>query len=269
MNESCVCDVAPLERPDFSWSADELGERAKWHDTQCATLGRKMAVQRYWEGHALRLARAKVPYGQWGWFLKTHGISKSSDHRARTLFARVGSESELEGLEITEAYERHGIVPKKANFAALVKGLPDDDCEPLPDELPELEAFCEQARAELPDLRKRIKAGTASEEERTGHRTLLARWLKAIHKRDQLKTHLERQESFRAAEERRLRAMESKQSESARLLGLLDEGCRLLEELGKSLATIDPSLTDGDEFDGLAERFSELADDLSQRLVPR
>ena len=53
-----------MNRPDPGWTVDELGAFAKYHDDQCATLGRKMAVHRYREGYALTLARKKSKHGK-------------------------------------------------------------------------------------------------------------------------------------------------------------------------------------------------------------
>ena len=77
-----------------------------------------MAIHTYRQGHALTIAFEKVRteqgYGHWGAYLKQHGISTSSDDRARKLFAVVENEEALEGLQITEAYEAFGIEKPKA-----------------------------------------------------------------------------------------------------------------------------------------------------------
>jgi hypothetical protein len=99
--------------PSPEWTAEQLGRYAQYHDKQCGICGRKMAVHRYREGHALTLAfekeLAEKGYGHWGEFLEQHGISTSSDARARKLYAAVENEKKIESLTITEAYERFGV----------------------------------------------------------------------------------------------------------------------------------------------------------------
>jgi hypothetical protein len=85
-----------------------------------------MAVHRFREGFALTLAHKKVGYGGWGAFLKQHGISSSSDDRARKLYEMAKSEKDLDGLQIMEAYERFGIEQRqvKANKAGTKPPTP-------------------------------------------------------------------------------------------------------------------------------------------------
>ena len=94
--------VGKMELPEAAWTSDQLGKFAKRCDSKCSGLGKKMAIHRYREGHALELAKEKVPPRRWGRFLRKHGISRSSDARARKLYSEVESEEE------TPRFERHG-----------------------------------------------------------------------------------------------------------------------------------------------------------------
>ena len=111
--------VGNLDRPDPEWSPDQLGEFAKHQDDLCAGLGRKMAVHRYREGYALTLARNKLTeHGEWGKFLAKHGIATSTDARVRKLYEEVGSEEELQGMMVMDAYVRYGIEKERKQKSA-------------------------------------------------------------------------------------------------------------------------------------------------------
>jgi len=91
------------------WSVDQLGQYAQSQEVLCAGLGRKMAVHRFREGHALTLAFEKIGYGGWTPFLKKYNISHSSADRARKLYARAMTEEKLVGLTVMDAYEEFEI----------------------------------------------------------------------------------------------------------------------------------------------------------------
>jgi hypothetical protein len=101
------------EHPSADWSLLKLGQYAKHEDEECQGVGRKMAVHRRREGHALTLAYEQMDYGTWGKYLSAHGISHSSDARARALYAAAKTETELDGMRIVDAYERYGVEKKK------------------------------------------------------------------------------------------------------------------------------------------------------------
>ncbi len=115
--------------PSGNWTLEQLGQYAKRHEE---TAKRKMAIHTYREGHALTIAFVKVQeelgYGHWGEYLEQHGISTSSDDRARKLYALVDNEEALSGLHITEAYHALGIekpkTPKAARTARTAKAQP-------------------------------------------------------------------------------------------------------------------------------------------------
>ena len=100
--------------PSPDWTVDQLGEYARVQDDLCVGLGRKMAIHRFREGHALTLAYKKIGYGGWMAYLAKHGISHSGDARARKLWEKAKTEKNLDGLTIMEAYEKYGIEPKQA-----------------------------------------------------------------------------------------------------------------------------------------------------------
>ena len=101
------------QNPSTDWSDDELGNYAQQQDEQYKSSKKRMAIHRYREGLALSLAHGRIfgtkGRGAWGVFLQSHGISHSSDGRARELYAKVKSEDDLDGLRIMEAYKQFGI----------------------------------------------------------------------------------------------------------------------------------------------------------------
>lgn len=267
MTEMCVTSFPTVGKPESSWTIDQLGQFAKQNDKRCRQLGRKLAVHRYREGQALTLAHKKVPYGKWGWFLKKYRISKSSDNRARQLFAKVGSEEELRSLEITEAYERHGITKQrkaKGSYESLIKSLPAPEAgdEVLPDDLPSVLAACEQATDEMHALR----GPAASEEDRARHAVVLRRWLRLIEKRDQITARQERQASLAAAEARRLEKIEAAEPEAAKLFVLLEDACGLMQQVYAMARAVDPSVMQRPQFGPLTKRFVELVEDVAEQL---
>ena len=104
--------------PSANWTPDQLGKYAKYQDEQGQIIGRQLAVHRFRQGHALTLAKERIEkeqgYGHWGLYLKEHGISTSSDDRARKLYAAAGTEEALAGMQITEAYQTFGVEKPKA-----------------------------------------------------------------------------------------------------------------------------------------------------------
>lgn len=278
MNELCakengiVPTVGKMDRPDPNWTADELGEFAKHHDDACAGLGRQMAIHRYQQGYALTLARKKVLHGAWGTFLEEHGISSSSDARARKLYKKVKSEKELDGLTIADAYQRYGIEkpPKsKGNpYAIALASLPAISCdlgkEDLPDDPCELKTLCSQASAEAKEIRERLKTETASEEDRTRHSIAVRRWLTLMHKRDQAVAREERRERMQAAQQKMLDECEATESGLVKLQVLLKETCDLMQQLDFAGCSVDATnLRQRQEFSPLAEQFMELVENIS------
>lgn len=278
MNELCVAEkgifprVGEMDRPDPSWTADELGKYAKRHDDACAGLGRQMAIHRYQQGHALTLARKRP--GAWGIFLKEHGISSSSDARARKLYKEVKSEKELDGMTIADAYERHGIEKpaKKGNpYSALLASLPAISCdlgeENYPDDPFELNSLCTQASAEAKEIRERLKSSTVSDEDRTRHSIATRRWLTLMHKRDQALAREARRKRAQAAELKLLDEAEATESGVVKLYGLLKKTCDVMQQLSSAACSVNAAiLAERQEFVPLLEKYAELTEDLSMWL---
>lgn len=278
MNELCVLEkrifptVGKMDRPDPNWTTDELGEFAKQQDEVCAGLGRQMAIHRYRQGHALALARQKVSHGAWGSFLLEHGISSSSDARARKLYRKVKSEEELDGLAIADAYERYGIEKprqRKVNiYAAALAALPaipyDFSQEDYPDDPFELDKLCTQASAENKEARERIMSPTASDEDRARHAVAVRRWLILMEKRDQAFARDERRERIEAAQQKLLKNYETTESGLAKVYVLLEEACDVMEKLYSAACSVDTTvLAQRQEFGPLMEKCAELTEDLS------
>jgi len=278
MNELCAKEngifptVEKMDRPDPGWTADELGEFAKRHEDVCAGLGRQMAIHRYQQGHALTLARKKVPHGVWGTFLEGHGISGSSDARARKLFKVVKSEKEIDGLTINDAYQRYGIEkppkPKGNPYAVLLASLPaapyDPKNEDYPDDPCELSTLCTQAAAKAKEIRERLKSPTASEEDRVQHSIATRRWLTLLHRRDQAQAREERQERIQAVQQKMLDECEATESGLVKLHVLLKETCDLMQQLDFAGCSVDATnLRQREEIGPLAEQFMELVENIS------
>lgn len=278
MNELCVVDqgifptVGEMDRPDPNWTADELGECAKRHDDACAGLGRQMAIHRYQQGRALTLARKKVPHGGWGIFLEEHGISSSSDGRARKLYKEVKSEQELDGMTIADAYKRYGLKkvakPKGNPYALALASLPAGPCdlgeEDYPDDPFELNTLCTQASAEAKEIRERLKSSPATDEDRTRHSIATRRWLTLLHKRDQALAREARRERAQAAQQKLLDQSEATESGVVKLYGLLKETCDVMQQLSTAACSVDAAtLAERQEFGPLMEEFAELAEDLA------
>ena len=278
MDELCVVEngisptVGKMDRPDPSWTADELGEFAKCHDDACAGLGRQMAIHRYQQGYALTLARKKVSHGAWGIFLEEHGISSSSDGRARKLYKEAKSENELDGMTIDDAYKRYGIEkppkPKGNPFAIALASLPAISCdlveENYPDDPLELNTLCTQASAEAKKIRERLKSSTASEEDRTRNSIATRRWLTLMQKRDRALAKEARRERMQAAQQKMLDECEATESGFAKLQVILKETCDLMKQLDLAGCSVDATnLRQRQEIGPLAEQFSELVENIS------
>jgi hypothetical protein len=281
MNELCAIEegifptVGKMDRPDPSWTTDELGVFAKHHDDACAGLGRQMAIHRYRQGHALTLARKKVPHGGWGIFLEEHGISSSSDGRARNLYKEVKSEKELEGMTIADAYQRYRIEkpakPKGNPYANLLASLPAISCdlgeENYPDDTFELNTLCTQASAEAKEIRERLKSSTATDEDRARHSVATRRWLTLMNKRDQALAREARRERAQAAQQKLLDESEATESGVVKLYGLLKETCDVMQQLSSAACTVNAAIVaERQEFGPLMEKYAELAEDLSMWL---
>jgi hypothetical protein len=85
------------------WPLDRLGKRAELENEQI--IGVEIEVTpHYWTlGVIMRVAKPSVHRGQWGYWLKAHGIAKVRAFRARTLAAAFASREELRGLTLAEA----------------------------------------------------------------------------------------------------------------------------------------------------------------------
>lgn len=112
-------------QPSMKWTLDQitgfLGQQRSIVDSYV----RKLAIHTFCLGHGLTLAHEKVPYGKWGAYLAEIGISVSTDHRARAIYAQYKDcEQKLDQLTITEAYRSAGILLEKAEPNV---SLADDD----------------------------------------------------------------------------------------------------------------------------------------------
>ena len=265
--------LGKTDRPDPSWTTDELGKYAKRHDDACAGLCRQMAIHRYQQGYALTLARKRP--GAWGIFLEEHGISSSSDARARKLYKEVKSEEELDGMTIADAYRRYRIekpVKSKGNpYALALASLPAISCdlgeENYPDDLFELNTLCTQALAEAKEIRERLNSSTPSEEDSTRHSIATRRWLTLMHKREQALAREARRERAQAAQQKLLDESEATESGVVKLYGLLTETCDVMQQLFSAACSVDTAtLAERPEFGLLMEKFAELTEDVALRL---
>jgi hypothetical protein len=91
--------------PDESWNLDRLGiyaenglSEASRLQRESIQLGRRSAVQIFRAGHALSIARRKVPWGEWGPWLATRNIKRTTAWEAIELYQRAGSEEAIAKL---------------------------------------------------------------------------------------------------------------------------------------------------------------------------
>lgn len=98
-----------FDTPDKSWEPNRLGEFACAEQKRLKLYDRKMAVHALRLGHALTFAHEKLPYGEWGKFLKKFKLSEATDWRARKLFEVAKTEQAVKGLGLMQAYKAFGI----------------------------------------------------------------------------------------------------------------------------------------------------------------
>jgi hypothetical protein len=89
--------------PAAGWDLGRLGRRADFEGEQIAACEIDAAPHYWIIGVVLRLAKPGVAHGQWGHWLKAHGIDASRAYRARLLAAAFASLDQLEGLTLREA----------------------------------------------------------------------------------------------------------------------------------------------------------------------
>jgi hypothetical protein len=89
--------------PAAGWDLGRLGRRADFEGEQIAGCEIDAAPHYWIIGVVLRLAKPGVAHGQWGHWLKAHGIDASRAYRARLLAAAFASLDQLEGLTLREA----------------------------------------------------------------------------------------------------------------------------------------------------------------------
>ena len=102
--------------PDHSWDLERLGNYAATGLSEASRLqkesiqlGRRSTVQIFRSGHALSIARRKVPWGDWGRWLKEHDLKRTTAWEAIELYQRAGSEEAIANLTPSQAKKRYGI----------------------------------------------------------------------------------------------------------------------------------------------------------------
>jgi hypothetical protein len=117
-NPTQAIHIAPQAEsiPDESWDLDRLGDYARTglsdadrFKRESIQLGRRSTVQIFRAGHALSIARRKVPWGEWGPWLATRNIKRTTAWEAIELYQRAGSEEAIANLTPVEAKRRYGI----------------------------------------------------------------------------------------------------------------------------------------------------------------
>lgn len=102
--------------PDSSWSLDQLKELARTEHDAILGYARKTATHTFRLGQALTLAKSMTKHGGWASFLEDVGISVATDNRAQKVFDFFKVIEAVEGLTISEAYEKAGISLGKARI---------------------------------------------------------------------------------------------------------------------------------------------------------
>ncbi len=89
--------------PAPGWDLVRLGRRADFEGKQI-TVCEIDAAPHYWViGKVIPLAKRDVDHGQWGHWLKAHGIDRARAYRARLLAGAFASLDQLDGLTLREA----------------------------------------------------------------------------------------------------------------------------------------------------------------------
>jgi hypothetical protein len=105
--------------PDASWDLDQLGIYAETGlleanrlKKESLRIGRRSTVQIFRAGHALSIARRKVKaekWGEWGRWLATHNLKRTTAWEAIQLYERAGSEDAIANLTPGEAKRQYDI----------------------------------------------------------------------------------------------------------------------------------------------------------------
>ena len=102
--------------PDETWDLERLGNyaatglsEARRLQKESIQLGCRSTVQIFRSGHALSIARRKVPWGDWGRWLKEHDLKRTTAWEAIELYQRAGSEEAIANLTPSQAKKRYGI----------------------------------------------------------------------------------------------------------------------------------------------------------------
>ncbi len=96
-------------QPDDTWTTEELEQYILKECSALADIERKSVTKRRRIGLALRILKRRLR-GKYRAFLKARNISVTLAHEAVKLAERVEREEDLDGLLITEALVKYGIV---------------------------------------------------------------------------------------------------------------------------------------------------------------
>ena len=112
-------EAQPELIPDDCWDLNRLGTYAETGLSEAnrllresIQLGRRSTVQIFRSGRALAIAQRKVKsekWGEWGRWLATHNIKRTTAWEAIQLYERAGSEVAIAKLAPSEAKRRYGI----------------------------------------------------------------------------------------------------------------------------------------------------------------
>lgn len=105
-DKCCTPQHLPTGHPTAEWLPEELGAYAQAQHQAILDDERQLAVK-YWRlGLALNLLRKNFDHGQWERLLHALNIEKSKASRARAIGRTFGKEEDLEGLTVTQAYDK-------------------------------------------------------------------------------------------------------------------------------------------------------------------
>ena len=136
-NTTELAQLAAEYQHHFNRSADAetqfLGQQKELQEAQaiCMAIGRQSAGERWLAGQCVaKVATLAGSYKPW---CKQHGIAYESAKKAKALFMNISKE-EIDGLTITEAYIKAGIVKeRKATGRGKNKRDVAPEVEPTPD----------------------------------------------------------------------------------------------------------------------------------------
>ena len=138
--------------PQVEWGHDRLGEYAQKQHEAIRQHEGSLTV-RYWRlGMSLNLLRGAFSRGEWGKFLREHGIDKTYASKARAIHRTFKTEKSLKGVSVQEAYRQREIRPRAATVPKRhTRGKPNGMADWFVQVCEMADSFLDEANKASPD----------------------------------------------------------------------------------------------------------------------